>query len=91
MSMKMGRNEMGDVPLEHDGCVEERGVRIRKGVDGGKGKRGKKRKEVGGLYSPFLPSRAGTGTGPHYTLPGWFCRWSRDEPIGTRFCWPAQL
>jgi hypothetical protein len=30
---------VGDVPLEHDGGVEERGVRIRKGVDGGREKR----------------------------------------------------
>lgn len=35
--------------------------------------------EVGGLFAVSL--LAGTGTGPHYTFPGRFCRWSRDEPM----------
>lgn len=44
---RYGRSKGGsDVPLEHDGGVEERGVRVGKGwVDGGK--RGKEEEERG--------------------------------------------
>lgn len=71
--------QWGDVPLEHDGGVEERGVGIEK-VWMGEGKEG--RRGMGrGWWTLAVASLAGTGTGPHYAFPGWFCRWSRDEPM----------